>query len=81
MDLPWRDFNADSVGVCLAGDFSRRPPSPEQFELLVLLVLAVQLACNIPADHVYLHSDLDKRTDSPGRAFPVRQFAARLLRP
>ena len=78
--VSWRDFNTDSVGVCLVGDFSRRRPSSRQIELLVELVRAIQRACNIPADHVYLHSDLDRRTDSPGAAFPVREFTARLLR-
>ena len=70
-----------SVGVCLIGDFSRTPPKAGQFELLVQLVNALQETCRVPADHVYLLSDIDPRSPSPGAAFPAAKLSRRLLRP
>jgi len=81
VQLPWREFNSDSIGICLVGDFAYRQPSRQQFQALVELAQAVQRACAIPADHVYLHSDLDHRTGSPGAAFPGEAFSGSLLRP
>ena len=79
--IPGYDYNADSIGICLVGDFSRSGPSGVQFRALVSLVQTLQRACGISADHVYLHSDLDAVSRSPGEAFPVEAFTARLLRP
>lgn len=75
---PWQD---SSIGICLIGDFSRRPPTRRQFDALVELVHLLQGTCNISADHVYLHSDLVARSASPGPAFPAEELSARLLRP
>jgi len=69
-----------SIGVCIVGDFSRRQPTKEQFNCLIELVNAIQEVCRIPADRVYLISDLDARSTSPGRFFPAARFSARLLR-
>jgi len=72
----WRD---SSIGICLIGDFSRRRPVQGQFASLIDLVNALQEACRISADRVYLHSDLVARSSSPGAAFPAAEFSARLL--
>lgn len=74
----WRDH---SIGICLIGDFSRRPPPAGQFDNLVALVNTLQEVCRIPADRVYLHSDLVAYSGSPGAAFPATSFSAKLLRP
>ena len=72
----WRE---GSVGVCLVGDFSRRPPPAEPFRLLVELVNTLQEACRISPDRVYLQRDLVAGSSSPGEAFPAERFSARLL--
>jgi len=77
--VPWRDFNADSIGICLVGDFSRRPPAESQFQGLLRLVKTLQGSFRIPADRVYLLNDLDAGSASPGREFPARRFAENLL--
>jgi len=70
----WNAF-ANSVGVCLIGDFARTPPPPDQFRELVELVRRLQTACgNIPASRVYPYSEIDSRSNSPGRAFPTEAF-------
>lgn len=73
-------WKSHSVGVCVVGDFSQRQPTREQFDCLIDLVNALQEVCRIPADRVYLISDLDARSMSPGRFFPAARFSARLLR-
>jgi len=80
--VPGRDFNADSIAVCLVGDFSSsdEPISQSQFNGLVSLTLALQRAFRIPAARVYLRRDLDAYSDSPGKAFPANAFDARLVR-
>ena len=77
---PNRRLNADSIAVCLAGDFRRHRPTGEQFRTLVHLVRALQRACHIPGDSVYLYRHLHTRTDSPGAAFPTKAFDSSLLR-
>jgi len=79
--IPGRDFGAISVGICLVGDFSGRPPSHAQYEALVALVRALQREFGVTPDHVYLHSDLVPNSASPGRAFPADDFSRRLLNP
>lgn len=74
-DIAWRD---SSVGVCLIGDFSRTPPEPAQFDLLVQLVNALQKVCHVPAARVYLYSDINPRSSLPGAAFPVKELSDRL---
>ncbi len=78
--VPGRDFNADSVGICLAGDFSMQAPPRAQMNSLIELVRTLQPLSAIPADRVYLHSDLIPYSQSPGVAFPSRTFNANLYR-
>ena len=76
-----QSFNSETISICLIGDFAQRPPAPVQFQALVALTRVLQgEPFNIGAGHVYLRSDLDAFTDSPGSAFPVEQFTAQLHR-
>ncbi len=79
--VPGRDFNADSIGICLIGDFSRNKPPRKQLAALIDLTRAFQPTFRIPADRVYLHSDLDAYSRSPGAAFPSKSFDRALYRP
>ncbi|MCK5114311.1 MAG: N-acetylmuramoyl-L-alanine amidase [Phycisphaerae bacterium] len=74
-----RDYNADSIGICLVGDFSKNQLSQGQFDALVALVRDLQRSCTIDGDSVYLYSQLDAQSGSPGRNFPVADFDASLL--
>lgn len=78
--VPNYDFAADSIGICLMGDFSQRSPSRDQFQALLRLVNELQRECKISADRVYLHSELNTEVSLPGAAFPVKLFNARLYR-
>ena len=73
-------FNTDSIGICVRGDFSANRPTGEQTEALVALVRALQEKLDIRASQVYLHSDLDSRSNSPGPLFPATTLGQSLLR-
>lgn len=74
-----RDYNSDSIGICLIGDFSKRQLPQGQFDALVSLVRELQKARTIDADSVYLYSQLDAQSRLPGKNFPVADFDAALL--
>jgi len=74
-----RDFNSDSIGVCLIGDFSTNSPGSQQFEALLGLIRSLQLKCGIRAENIYLASELTASA-KPGLAFPVGEFNSRLGR-
>jgi hypothetical protein len=76
---PQRDYNSDSIGICLIGDFSQHQLSQGQFDALVTLVRELQKDCKIDSDSVYLYSQLDAQARRPGRNFPVADFDAALL--
>lgn len=72
-------YNRNSIGICLVGDGRRRPYTEMQMRRLVQLVSALSEQLGIPADKVYLHSDL-AQTDDPGRLFPEAAFREQLAR-
>ena len=70
----------DSVGVCLAGNFTTNPPKSEQFQPLMILVNELQKRFNVNADSVYLRRELDPDSRIPGKTFPANLFNSNLLR-
>ena len=74
------DWNTDSIGVCLMGDFSRRRPSPVQWQAMVKLTNDLQKRFKIPAERVYLYRDIGgAKINSPGSAFSQKEFDDALL--
>ncbi len=63
-------FNRNAISICLVGNGDRQSFSPAQLARLRQLVTALRTNLQIPADRVYLHSDI-AQTTSPGRLFPV----------
>jgi hypothetical protein len=72
-------YNRNSVGICLVGDGRRRGFSDQQMRRLVQLVSALAEQLQVPADHIYLHSDLSS-TEDPGPMFPEAAFREQLAR-
>lgn len=72
--VPGYEYNANSIGICIMGDFSRRQPTTQQMQALIALVRALQEGFKINADHVFLTRDLDRRSASPGELFPADYF-------
>jgi N-acetyl-anhydromuramyl-L-alanine amidase AmpD len=67
------NLNLHTISICLVGDGNRRSFSRLQYERLVQLTGALCRELNIPANHVYLHSDVAPTTD-PGALFPTADF-------
>ncbi len=63
-------WNRDSIGIALVGNGDRRPFTPTQINRLVDLVVELAHRLDIPADRIYLHSDI-AAVSSPGRYFPA----------
>jgi N-acetyl-anhydromuramyl-L-alanine amidase AmpD len=70
-------LNRTSIGICMVGDGRRKPFTEQQMRRLTQLVTSLMEKCGIPADHVYLHSDVAETAD-PGRFFPVTSFREQL---
>jgi len=70
-------YNRNAIGICLVGNGERTPFTDAQMSRLVQLVDALQRECRIPADRVYLHSQL-AATPSPGRFFADSAFRSQL---
>lgn len=79
--VPDKNYNADSIGVCVMGDFSSAPPSRGQFQALLRLARELQRSCSISAESVFLRRQLHGQPALPGNAFPVGTFDRGLLRP
>ena len=73
------ELNRRGIAICLIGNGDRRPFTDRQIHELGVLVRRVQSALDIPADRIFLHSDV-AGTTSPGRFFPVSAFEDSVLR-
>ncbi len=71
------DFNRHGIGICLIGDGDRQAFSRAQMERLIRLVDLLCKELDIPAERVYLHSDV-AQVSSPGRLFPASSLRTQL---
>ena len=71
-------FNRNAVGICLVGDGNRRRFSAAQATRLHEVVRLLCQRLSIPADRVYLHSQIAP-TSSPGRLFSEASLRQALL--
>jgi N-acetyl-anhydromuramyl-L-alanine amidase AmpD len=72
-------YNRNSIGICLVGDGRRREFTDQQVQGLAQLVAELSRKLGIPADKVYLHSEVAP-ADDPGRFFPEAAFREQLAR-
>jgi hypothetical protein len=63
-------WNQHAVGIALVGNGDRRPFTDAQLARLTALVSDIARRLDIPADRIYLHSDL-AAVSGPGRYFPA----------
>jgi len=76
--VPGHSFEECSVGVCVLVDSRRVAPTRRQLAAVIHVVRGLQLACHIPPDRVYLHSELGEQ-GCPGGRFQGRAFRDRLI--
>ena len=77
-DASAEQLNLHAVGICLIGNGERRPFTDRQIHELAALVRRLQRELGIPAERVFLHSDVAP-VASPGGCFPTGAFEAQLL--
>jgi len=74
-------YNEHGIGICLVGDFSRSRPTPRQMASLDRLVRFLCSVTRIPPSAVTTHGEVTRRTECPGRNFPVLAFRRSLVTP
>lgn len=77
--IPGHDYNADTIGISLAGDFDQHAPTEAQMQALVGLVQELQTRCDINQDRVYLYRELTS-SQRPGAKFSAGEFHSQVLR-
>ena len=71
--------NRTSIGICLVGDFNKRPPSAAQLEAARALVAYLMGRCDLSKHSVVTHRQInDRPTQCPGSKFPTKSFLATL---
>lgn len=69
-------WNPQSIGVCLAGNFSFEMPTQEQIASLTSLLMRLQAEHNIPDDMIFLHNEV-RSTACPVTDLRALYFAYR----
>jgi hypothetical protein len=72
-------YNREGIGICLVGNFDKKPPSARQLAALRDLVHSLCRRYNIPLSRVKGHCGI-KRTNCPGRRFPMEAFRSEVKR-
>ena len=72
-------LNRHGIAICLVGNGDRRPFTDRQIHEAASLVRRLQRELGIPADRVFLHSDV-AGVSSPGRYFQAAAFESQILR-
>ena len=71
------DGHNDMLGICLVGDFTKRPPPPVQLAAAAALTRRLSAKYRLTPTQVHRHRDLDT-TACPGASFPWAQFKGKL---
>lgn len=73
-------YNEIALGICLVGNFDKKPPTKKQMESLRALTRFLQVKSSIPRSRVLGHREMPgARTRCPGRLFPLRSFRQKIL--
>jgi N-acetyl-anhydromuramyl-L-alanine amidase AmpD len=73
------EYNYFGVGICLVGNFDRRPPGEAQMASLARLVDYLSARYRIDDAHIIGHGQVGD-TRCPGRCFPMGELLARVHR-
>lgn len=67
-------YNLNAISICLVGDGNRRPFTQAQLDRMQTLIQSLCRELEIPADRVYMHSQIAPVSD-PGKLFPADRVA------
>ena len=68
------EYNKWGIGICLVGDFEKRPPTRKQMKKLLALTKLLMARFRIPAENILTHKRVNS-THCPGKHFPYKWFA------
>jgi len=72
-------LNEIALGICLVGDFQKRPPTAKQTESLLKLCHALRIKCDMPVSAIRTHQHINtKPTACPGKRFPIESLIKKL---
>ena len=75
-------LNANSLGICLVGDFSKTKPTAQQLDALEALCRGLMRKTRVTRENVTTHRLIHpKHTQCPGQYFPTAAFSKRLAQP
>lgn len=78
---PDNHYNDHGIGICLVGDFTKRPPTRRQMESLIRLTAFLSRECRISGNRITTHKDVTRRTECPGRMFSLADLRRAVNRP
>ena len=68
-------LNAESIGICLVGNFDNDPPTEKQLAALHALILDLLHRCGLTPSAVKTHQQINPVfTRCPGKQFPAKAF-------
>ena len=70
------EYNNHGIGICLVGNFETEPPTPEQYENLKNLMIALMREYHIPKTRIFGHTQIRQGggTICPGKLFPMQEL-------
>lgn len=72
-------LNEAGIGICLVGDFTKKPPSYNQMRTLTNLVSELRKRYNIQMKNITGHGKVKgEKSQCPGRKFPWQDFYSAL---
>lgn len=75
---PDQYFNERGIGICLVGDFTKRPPTQRQMDSLARLVRYLSHTAKIPPGRIVTHGMVNPKTQCPGHHFSLAGLNQRL---
>jgi len=73
--------NKDHVGIESVGDFDARPPTPDQYTLLITVTLLIMRHWGLPPEAVNVHNECMVGRTCPGKFLTGAQIRADLRKP
>ena len=70
------EYNSHGIGICLVGKFETEPPTPEQYENVKNLIIALMKEYHIPKSRILGHTQVRQGggTICPGKRFPMQEL-------
>ena len=69
-------WNAESIGICLIGNFDEQPPTARQLAAAKKLLAWITTQYHLTPQQIWVHGEI-KATECPGKKFPYQELLGR----